>query len=87
MKKYISVISSEATKIESLSKFVTNANFDLTTSEIKTDVVQFISDYINEIYLPEIPVLNTCLKILVNNPQNIIHIAEIRTLEITTIIA
>ena len=86
MKKYISVISSEAIKIESLSKFVTNANFDLTASEIKTDVVQFISDYINEIYLPEIPVLNTYLKILVNNPQNIIYTTEIRPLEITTII-
>jgi signal transduction histidine kinase len=86
MKKYISVISSESTKIESLSKFVTNANFDLTASEIKTDVIQFISDYLNEIYLPEIPVLNTCLKITVKNPQQINHITGIRPLEMTTII-
>jgi C4-dicarboxylate-specific signal transduction histidine kinase len=86
MKKYISVISSESTKIESLSKFVTNANFDLTASEIKTDIIQFINDYINEIYLPKIPVLNTDLKIIVNNPQKINHIAEIRPLEVTTII-
>jgi signal transduction histidine kinase len=86
MKKYISVISSESTKIESLSKFVTNANFDLTASEIKTDVIQFVSDYLNEIYLPEIPVLNTCLKITVKNPQQISHITEIRPLEMTTIV-
>jgi signal transduction histidine kinase len=86
MKKYISVISSESTKIESLSKFVTNANFDLTASEIKTDVIQFVSDYLNEIYLPEIPVLNTCLKITVKNPQQISHIVEIRPLEMTTIV-
>jgi signal transduction histidine kinase len=86
MKKYISVISSESTKIESLSKFVTNANFDLTASEIKTDIIQFVSDYLNEIYLPEIPVLNTCLKITVKNPQQISHITEIRPLEMTTIV-
>jgi signal transduction histidine kinase len=86
MKKYISVISSESTKIESLSKFVTNANFDLTASEIKKDVIQFISDYLNEIYLPEIPILNTCLKITIENSPKISHIIEIRPLEMTTII-
>ena len=55
MKKYISVISSESTKIESLSKFVTNANFDLTASEIKADVVQFICDYICLLYTSPSP--------------------------------
>lgn len=86
MKKYISVISSESTKIESLSKFVTNANFDLTASEIKTDIIQFISDYLNEIYLPEIPVLNTCLEITIENIKKLSHITEIRPLEMTTIV-
>jgi signal transduction histidine kinase len=86
MKKYISVISSESTKIESLSKFVTNANFDLTASEIKTDLVQFINDYINEIYLPDTPIINSSLKISIDNPLNTQHITEIRPLEITTII-
>ena len=86
MKKYISVISSESTKIESLSKFVTNANFDLTASEIKADVVQFICDYINEIYLPNTPVINSSLKITIEKSLNIKHIIEIRPLEITTII-
>lgn len=86
MKKYISVISSEPTKIESLSKFVTNANFDLTASEIKADVVQFICDYINEIYLPNTPVINSSLKIAIEKSLDIKHIIEIRPLEITTII-
>lgn len=86
MKKYISVISSESTKIESLSKFVTNANFDLTASEIKADVVQFICDYINEIYLPNTPVINSSLKIAIEKSLDIKHIIEIRPLEITTII-
>ena len=86
MKKYISVISSESTKIESLSKFFTNANFDLTASEIKADVVQFICDYINEIYLPNTPVINSSLKIAIEKSLDIKHIIEIRPLEITTII-
>ncbi len=86
MKKYISVISSESTKIESLSKFVTNANFDLTASEIKADVVQFICDYINEIYLPNTPVINSSLKIAIEKSLDIKHIIKIRPLEITTII-
>ena len=33
MQKYFSIISLESAKIESLSKFITNANFDLTASE------------------------------------------------------
>jgi signal transduction histidine kinase len=86
MKKYISVISSESTKIESLSRFVTNANFDLTASEIKADIIQFIADYINEIYLPETPILNTCMEIIIENPLKMSHIAEIRPLEMTTIV-
>jgi signal transduction histidine kinase len=85
-KKYISVIASEAAKIESLSKFVTNANFDLTASEIKTDIVQFIRDYINEIYLPDTPIINSSLRISIDNPLNTKYITEIRPLEITTII-
>ena len=77
MKKYISVISSESTKIESLSKFVTNANFDLTASEIKADVVQFICDYINEIYLPNTPVINSSLKIAIEKSLDIIFCESI----------
>lgn len=64
MQKYISVIALESAKIESLSNFVTNANFDLKASEITQNIVQFIDEYINEIYLPETPVLSTTLKIV-----------------------
>ncbi|GHT11346.1 histidine kinase [Bacteroidia bacterium] len=85
-KKYISVIASEAAKIESLSKFVTSANFDLTASEIKTDIVKFIKDYIDEIYLPDTPIINSPLKITVENLSNAKHFIEIRPLEITTLI-
>ncbi|MDR0605472.1 MAG: ATP-binding protein [Bacteroidales bacterium] len=86
MKKYISVISLESAKIESLSNFVTNANFDLEASEIKTDVIQFIDEYIKEIYLPDIPVLNSSLKIKVSTLGKLKHIIEFRPLEITTFV-
>ncbi|MDR2653730.1 MAG: ATP-binding protein [Mycoplasmataceae bacterium] len=86
MKKYISIISLESAKIESLSNFVTNANFDLKASEIKIDIIQFINEYIKEIYLPDIPVLNSTLKIKVNVPDKLKYIIEFRPLEITTFI-
>ena len=85
MQKYISVISLESAKIESLSNFVTNANFDLKASEIKQNIVQFIKEYINEIYLPETPILSTFLNI--NVKANIKeYILSFRPLEITTLI-
>lgn len=85
MQKYISVISLESAKIESLSNFVTNANFDLKASEITQNIIQFIVEYINEIYLPEIPVLSTTVNIKVKaNIKN--FTLSFRPLEMTTLI-
>ena len=85
MQKYISIISLESAKIESLSNFVTNANFDLKASEIKQNIIQFIEEYIKEIYLPEIPVLSSTVDIKVKaNIKE--HILTFRPLEITTLI-
>ncbi len=85
MQKYISVISLESAKIESLSNFVTNANFDLKASEITQNIIQFIEEYINEIYLPDTPVLSTTLNIKVNTEIKE-YILSFRPLEITTLI-
>lgn len=85
MQKYISVISLESAKIESLSNFVTNANFDLKASEIKQDIGQFIKEYINEIYLPDTPILATSLNIHVLD-ANAKFITSFRPLEITTLV-
>ncbi len=85
IQKYISIISLEATKIESISRFVTNANFDLKASEITQDIGLFIEDYINEIYLPETPVLYTPIKIRIKNMLNGC-LLSFRPLEITTLI-
>lgn len=85
MQKYISVISLESAKIESLSNFVTNANFDLKASEITQNIIQFIEEYINEIYLPDTPVLSTMVTIKVKaNIKE--YILSFRPLEITTLI-
>lgn len=85
MQKYISVIALESAKIESLSNFVTNANFDLKASEITKNIVQFIDEYINEIYLPETPVLSTTLNIQVCTKIKE-YTLSFRPLEITTLI-
>lgn len=84
-KKHISVISRETTKINSIAKFITKANFSLTASEIETDLVSFIEDYINEIYLFEDKIIDTKMNISVNT-NNITLNKIIRPLEITTLI-
>jgi len=86
IEKYISVISLEIDKIESLSKFITNANFNLKASEIKMDIVQFMTDYIKTIYSPDDPVLDPNLEIKIENSSNIKYLMEIRPLEITNLI-
>ena len=53
VKKYISVISLEASKINSIANFVTKANFNLKASEIEKDLIEFIIGYIDEIYISE----------------------------------
>lgn len=91
MTKYISTISLEAAKIESISNYVTKANFDLHAGEIEKDLVQFIAEYINEIYLPDElnnePIIKTSLLLIdVVNENNCVYITTFRPLEITTLV-
>ena len=58
-KKYIKTISLETSKINSIANFVTKANFNLKASEIEADLIGFIKDYINEIYLLEDKIIDT----------------------------
>lgn len=53
VKKHISVISLEASKINAIAKFITKANFNLQATEIEADIVGFIKEYIEEIYISE----------------------------------
>jgi signal transduction histidine kinase len=81
-RKFLSVILKECEKIESIAKFVTNANFDLKASEITEDIVGFISDYIQETQL----FIKSKMKITVKNKDKIEYKIEFRPLEITILI-
>ena len=84
-KKYIKVISLEASKINSIANFITKANFNLKASEIETDLVDFVVDYLNEIYIHEDAMIDTNLRInIVTNDS--LFIKKIRPLEITTVL-
>ncbi|MDX2136006.1 MAG: ATP-binding protein [Saprospiraceae bacterium] len=84
-KKYIKVISLEASKINSIANFITKANFNLKASEIETNLVDFVIDYLNEVYIHEDAVIDTNLKIsIVDNGCS--FVTSIRPLEITTVL-
>jgi signal transduction histidine kinase len=85
-KKYIKTISLEASKINSIANFVTKANFNLKASEIETDLVEFLKDYINELYLLEDKVIDTSMNIIINDNYKNEFVREFRPLEITTIV-
>lgn len=85
--KYINTISFENEKIASISSFVTKANFNLRATEIEMDIVQFIEDYIQNIYSNKEPLINTKdLRIYFTNNQNIKVEKVFRPLEITMMI-
>lgn len=84
-KKYIKIISLESSKINSIANFVTKANFNLKASEITTDVIDFIIDYITEIYLIEDKVIDIGIKITFINNFKTDYVKEFRPLELTTI--
>jgi signal transduction histidine kinase len=85
-KKYLSVITHEAEKISSISNFVTKANFNLTASDITTDLISFMKEYIDELYLSRDRIIDSKVNII--NIKNIsdTFIKKIRPLEITTLI-
>lgn len=85
-KKYISVMSLEASKINSIANFVTKANFNLKASEIKKDLIEFIDGYLNEVYISENKIIDSGLKINISVIGSFEFIKEIRPLEITTLI-
>jgi len=85
--KYINTISFENEKIASISSFVTKANFNLRATEIEMDIVQFIEDYIQNIYSNKEPLINTKdLRIYFVNNQNSKVEKVFRPLEITMMI-
>ena len=85
-KKYISVIIAEATKVNSIANFVTKANFNLTTKEIKVNLVSFIKEYIEELYLSNGKIIDKSKTQLSVTTSSNEFVVRIRPLEITTLI-
>ena len=84
--KYIKIISLESSKINSIAKFITKANFNLKATEVRMDLISFIKDYIMEIYLIDDNVIDIDLKIKFVDSYKGEYIREFRPLEITTIL-
>ena len=81
--KPLSTISIAGENILSIAKYVTNANYNLKASEINEDVIQFIQEYINEVF---IILEKKYPKIEIVNNERLVHLIEFRPLEITNII-
>ena len=84
-KQYVSVMSLEANKVNSIANFITKANFNLTAEEIRTNIIDFINDYLHEIYLADDNILDANIKIEINKSVNSFD-RKIVPLEITTLI-
>jgi len=81
--KHLSTISTESNNIETIAKYVTCANFNLESTEIKEDIVRFMHEYIDEIFkiigkkYPEITMKNL---------DNVTHTMDFRPLEVSSMI-
>jgi len=82
----LKVISLESLKINSIANFITKANFNLKATEIKDDLVSFITDYINQIYGLEDSIIDSNLTINIDNKNNAFAMREFRPLEVTTVV-
>jgi signal transduction histidine kinase len=81
--KKLSTISTESENILSIAKYVTKANYNLKSTEIKEDIIRFIQEYINEMFV----ILDKKYpKIKIVNKNNNTHIFEFRPLEVTGMI-
>ena len=85
---YLQVISLENNKISTMSKFVTKANFNTTSSMITNDLVTFVNEYIENVYKEyrHLQINNKTLQIEISTPNDLEFIMKFRPLEIIIII-
>ncbi|PEO09221.1 ATP-binding protein [Bacillus wiedmannii] len=85
---YIQKISLENEKIATISKFVTKANFNLTAKAINNDLVNFINEYIENVYkeYEHLKINNQNLNIRIDNPLSVSYVSKFRPLEIIIVI-
>lgn len=86
--KFVEKISLENEKISTIARFVTKANFNTTSKTITRDIVQFVNEYIENVYLhyEDLNINNTLLNILIDNSKNIVFSYKFKPLEVIIIV-
>jgi len=81
-------IAFENKKIITLSRFVTKANFDTTTSKITVDLVSFVNEYVLNVYreYKHLAMNNQSLKITATSPKNLTFKIPFKPIELIIIL-
>ncbi len=85
---HINTISLDVKKITNASSFVTKANFNMEAVKIKEDIVQFVDDYIENVFLPHEKYIykSKAIKVEIKNEFDVTLIKRFSPLELTIII-
>lgn len=86
--KDIKDISLEVQRIVSASRFVTKAGFNTQAEKITNDLVSFVNDYVQNIYVPADSFIHQKrpIKIEIKEKSSVKHILKFRPFEITVIL-
>ncbi|MGO4548015.1 sensor histidine kinase [Paenibacillus sp. 2TAB23] len=86
--KFVEKISLENEKISTIARFVTKANFNTTSKTITRDIVQFVNEYIENVYLhyEDLNINNTLLSIAIDNSKDITFSYKFKPLEVIIIV-
>jgi signal transduction histidine kinase len=86
--KIASKISFENKKVVTLSRFVTKAQFDTTVSKINADLVNFVNEYVVNVYqeYKHLMMNQQSLSIKADKPQNLSFNSSFRPIEIIIIL-
>lgn len=81
-------IAFENKKVITLSRFVSKANFDTTTTKIKADLVKFVNEYVTNVYLEykHLAVNNHNLSITHNTPKGVKYEVSFKPIELIIIL-
>ena len=88
MLEYLRKISLENSKIATIAKFVTKANFNLKTQQITADLVAFVNEYIENVYMEykHLKINNQRLDVRIDKSLNIKFDFKFRPLEIIIVL-
>ncbi|KRE71986.1 ATP-binding protein [Paenibacillus sp. Soil750] len=85
---YVERISLENNKISTIARFVTKANFNTTSKSLTRDLVQFVNEYIENVYkdYEDLRINNQLLSVDISTPENLSFVCRFKPLEIIIII-